>query len=216
MVECARIVTEGVHMKKRMCIIGFGRMGKRCLRLFRDGFDIEVISRRDIENELREMGASQSRDAKESLSAADAVFLAVPVEAINLWVEQINQYAREDCLIIDCCTARLAAEKELSKIRRKRFGLPELGVGVTPVLGKPDELISEYLDGKGVRLQPASPEDYDRESTAAGIAHFIGMALDLHLGERERAELENSPAGFYLLQLIEHLKSNSPSTYKEI
>ena len=46
------------------------------------------------------------------------------------------------------------------------------------------------------------------------MAHFIGMALELYLPKEERDRL-SSGAGRFLQQLIEHLKTNSPSTYRE-
>ena len=41
------------------------------------------------------------------------------------------------------------------------------------------------------------------------------MALDLNLTEEERDKLSRAGSGRCLLNLIEHLKTNSPSTYKE-
>ncbi len=38
--------------KKRLCIIGFGRMGKQAVNAFVDQFQVEVISSRDISSEL--------------------------------------------------------------------------------------------------------------------------------------------------------------------
>ena len=77
----------------------------------------------------------------------------------------------------------------------------------------------------GCKLIPRTAEDEDRR-TGPGMAHFIGMALELYLPEEEREKLP-SGAGRFLLQsvygrcpkkgehLIEHLKTNSPSTYRE-
>ena len=48
--------------KSKMCVIGFGRMGKRCAKVFSEGFEVEVISRRDIRSEAGERGATQSDD----------------------------------------------------------------------------------------------------------------------------------------------------------
>ena len=199
--------------KARMCVIGFGRMGKRCAKLFSDGFEVEVISRRDIRTEARERGAEQSVDVTKSLSEADFIFLAVPIEALDAWIPKINDLAKPHSVVMDCCTVRRAANEKLSRIQRRRFGIPALGTQVR-VDGEPDERIQEYLEQRGCRLS-AIDNETPQERPVAGIAHFIGMALDLNLTEDERSAMTGSPACRYLLQSVGHLKSNSPSTYKE-
>ena len=200
--------------KSKMCIIGFGRMGKRCAKLFSDGFQVEVISGRDIRSEAWERGAEQSNNSTKSLSEADFIFLAVPIEALDLWTPRIDKFSKPDCVVIDCCTVRHAANEKLCDVQRKRFGLPELGAPELPVDGEPDKRISDYLEQRGCRLYPINVGDTGRKPVA-GLAHFIGMTLDLNLTADERSRMEKSGACRYLLQLIEHLKSNSPATYKE-
>ena len=201
--------------RPRMCIVGFGRIGKICARLFSPGFDVEIISRRDIQAEALERGARQSEDAAKSLADADYVFLAVPIEALDGWIPQINRLTTPACVVMDCCTVREAANEKLSGVQRRRFGLPEIGGAESPVDGEPDPLIRDYLEAQGCLLCPIESEDPERKPVS-GIAHFIGMALDLHLTAEERIGLERGGAGQCLLKLIEHLKTNSPSTYKEI
>ena len=96
--------------RKRLCIIGFGRMGKQAVNAFADQFQVEVISSRDISSELVDVGVRQSSNNTESLSGADVIFLAIPVWALGKWVSKINEHAKSDCVVIDCCTARLAAK----------------------------------------------------------------------------------------------------------
>ena len=199
--------------RKRLCIIGFGRMGKQAVNAFADQFQIEVISRRDISSELVDVRARQSSNNTESLSEADVIFLAIPIWAFGKWISKINEHAKSDCVVIDCCTARLAADRELSILNRERFGLSHLSPGNIPLFGKADPEISACLKRMGCKLIPRTAEDEDRR-TGPGMAHFIGMALELYLPEEEREKLP-SGAGRFLLQLIEHLKTNSPSTYRE-
>lgn len=196
----------------RMCIVGFGRMGKLCARLFSPGFDVEIISRRNIQAEALERGARQSEDAAKSLANADYVFLAVPIEALDQWIPKINELTKPSRVVMDCCTVRQAANEKLSGVQRRRFGLPEIGGAESPVDGEPDPFIRDYLEAQGCRLYPIAPE----EKPVSGIAHFIGMALDLNLTAEERIRLGRGGAGQCLVRLIEHLKTNSPSTYKEI
>ena len=200
---------------EKMCIIGFGRMGKRAAQLFSRGFDVAVLSARNVEEEARTAGAASADDPGRAISETDFLFLAVPVEVIRLWVDQINEFSREHCVVMDCCTARIAAESELSLVRRQRFGLPELHEGEIPVIGEPDKRISGYLNQQGYTLWPVTPEDYDRRGAVVGTAHFLGIALELALEPAQRILLGESRAGSFLLQLIEHLKCNSPVTYRE-
>lgn len=201
-----------IHL--RMCVIGFGRMGKRCAKLFSDGFLVDILSRRDIRAEAQERGVEQSADERKSLSEADFVLLAVPIEALDIWIPKINAFSRPECVVIDCCTVRQAANEKLSQVQRRRFGMPEVGGTCVPVDGEPDERISEYLLKRGCQVFPMKTEKAHGKPVV-GLAHFIGMVLDLNLTEAERSAMSGSPACRYLLQLIEHLKSNSPSTYKE-
>lgn len=198
----------------RMCIVGFGRMGKACAQVFSPGFDVDIISRRNIQAEARERGARQSEDSRESLREADYVFLAVPIEALDGWVPRINELTKPSCVVVDCCTVRHAANEKLSRVQRHRFGLPEIGANELPVDGEPDPLIRDYLEAQECRLYAIDTEGPERKPVA-GIAHFIGMALDLNLTAEERSRLPRGGAGQCLLKLIEHLKTNSPSTYKE-
>ena len=204
----------GTAARSRMSIVGFGRMGKQAAKLFAEGFDVEVISSRDVRAECAARGATQSDSPDESLAQADFIFLAVPIDVLDLWIPRVNASSRQDCVVVDCCTVRPAAEEKLRRINRRHFGMPELHAPTLVVDGEPHDRISGYLQRKGIGLRPVSPEEL-KGRPVIGLAHFIGMALDLNLTEQDRAALAGSKAGRYLLQLIEHLKSNSASTYRE-
>ena len=130
--------------KKRLCIIGFGRMGKQAVNAFADQFQVEVISSRDISSELADGRARQSSNNTESLSDADVIFLAIPVWALSKWVQKINEHAKSDCVVIDCCTARLAVDKELSILNRRGLDYRILVQAIYP-----------YLEKRIPRYQPA-------------------------------------------------------------
>lgn len=200
--------------KPRMCVVGFGRMGKRCAAVFSKGFSVEVVSRRDIHAEAEERGARQSEDGDRSLAEADYVFLALPIDVLDTWVVKVNRMAKPQCVVMDCCTVREAANEKLSRLQRRHFGLPEIGGTDLPVDGEPDGRIRDYLQSQGARLYPLPTGSPDRKPVA-GLAHFIGMALDLNLTDEERSRMSTGGAGRCLLKLIEHLKTNSPSTYRE-
>ena len=198
----------------RMCVIGFGRMGKRCAKLFSGGFTVDVISQRDIRSEAQDRGAEQSADETESLCEADFVFLAVPIDALDVWIPKVNEFAKPECVVMDCCTVRYAANQKLAQLKRRHFGMLTFGGKRVPVDGEPDERICQYLRERGSdmsRMKAKKPNG----KPVVGLVHFVGMALDLNLTEGYRSAMSGSPACRYVLQLIEHLKSNSPSTYKE-
>lgn len=201
--------------KEKMCIIGFGRMGRRIAEIFSPGFEIMVISNRDIEDEVTASGATLKKDSNNAISEADFIFLAVPVDVIQLWVSRINELSQAHCIVMDCCTARIMAESKLSKIKRERFGIPELGPGEVPVIGKSNKRIADYLEKQGFSLKPETAEEYNRRTAVVGIAHFLGIALDLYIDDSQRAQLEKAKSGSFIMQLIEHLKTNSSSTYRE-
>ena len=191
--------------KENMCVIGWGRMGRNIARLFWPGFQVTVISARDVRQEVEAAGAIFADNEDRAIKAADFVFLAVPVDIIPKWTGKINKFTQSGCVIIDCCTARVAAEEALKEIKRERFGIPELRSGTVPVIGNSHKRIAEYLKSWGCYLQPMTAEEYDRANTSAGLAHFLGMVLDLYLDDSQRSRLKGAKSGSFLLQLIEHL-----------
>lgn len=203
--------SDTITLLPRMTIIGFGRMGKRCAATFSKGFSVDVLSRRDVKQEAKARGVHQSMDVEYSLSSADYVFLAVPIDALEGWIPAINLHTAPSCVVMDCCTVRLAARARLEGLERPHFGLPEIGGVDLPVDGEIDGRIEAYLKAQGARVYPMPPAG----KPVSGIAHFIGMALDLHLEEEDRARLAGGGAGQCLLGLIQHLKTNSPATYRE-
>jgi hypothetical protein len=58
-------------------------------------------------------------------------------------------------------------------------------------------------------------EEYDRSNAVIGVARFLGIALDLTLSREEREELAGVESGSFLTGLIEHLKTNSLTMYRE-
>ncbi len=89
---------------------------------------------------MENLGVKKSENEIKTISEVDFIFLAVPIEILDKLLEKINKFSKENCVIMDCCSSRVAAGKKLRK---------------------------------------------------------------------------GSRAGLFLLDLIHHLKTNSPSTYKE-
>ncbi len=69
--------------KDKMVVIGYGRMGKVALKVFSKGFDIAVISSQRL---LNQPPKSAANDPNSLLSAADYIFLAIPVYILPKWL----------------------------------------------------------------------------------------------------------------------------------
>jgi prephenate dehydrogenase len=198
-----------------MCIIGFGKMGKRAAHIFSRRFTVSIVSSRDIIEEAATSSATQTDNPDEEIARSDFIFLAVPVNVLGSWVPRINRFSQQNCVVMDCCSARTAAEKELSKLQRARFGLPEFSPGATPAIGTPDERIAEFLKAQGCILRPETAQEYDQHHITEGIVQFLGIVLDSYLDEAQRTRLKKSGAGLSFHKLIENMKSNSSTTYRE-
>jgi len=196
--------------RKSMTIVGFGRMGRKFAEIFTSNFDVQVISSRDVKNDVEKLGAKLVQDYEEAIARSDYIFVAVPIYALDKVVERINQFVKPDTTAIDICSAKVAAEEKLSRLKCKHFGIHN-----NAIIGSPDSAIIEYLNNKGYDLQAMTAEEHDKQNSVIGLAHFIGMVLNSYLGSEERATLRKSKAGTFLLQLIEHLRANSPVTYWE-
>jgi prephenate dehydrogenase len=193
-----------------LTIIGFGRMGKKFTEVFAEGFDVQVVSSRDVKTEVERLGAKYVEDFGGAIRSSDYIFIAVPIYALDSVVHHINQYVRPDTVAFDMCSARMVAAKKLQQLRCKHFGIHGGGV-----FGEPDPVILNYLRTRGYTFQAMSAQEHDEANAVVGLAHFIGMVLDSHLEHKDKQEFTQSPAASYLLRLIEHLRRNSPATYWE-
>ena len=133
-------------------------MGKRAAYIFSRKFTVSIISDGDITDEVVPTGAALADNPDEEISRAYFIFLTVPVNEIGFWVSHINDHSLPHCVIIDSCVAGIEAEKELSKIQRKRFTITEFKPGVTPVIGTPDKRIADFLKKQGCILRPKTAQ----------------------------------------------------------
>ncbi|MEE9442644.1 MAG: prephenate dehydrogenase/arogenate dehydrogenase family protein [candidate division Zixibacteria bacterium] len=197
-------------MKSKLIIIGFGKMGKHYAKLFSNAFEVGVISTCNIREEVEQTGARLIDNFETAISSADYLLLSVPINALGNVITKINKYVRPDTIAIDVCSARVAAEKELSRLKCKHFGLHG-----DIVIGTPDEKIIDFLSRGNNEFIYMSPEEHDKHNSIYGLVHFIGLALDDFLTEENKSALAKSPAGMFILNLVAHIKDNSPATYWE-
>lgn len=194
-----------------MTIIGFGKIGKRYTAVFAKGFDVCVSSSRDVVEQTNESGACQVTDFQEAIASSDYIFLAVPIHALDSVISMVNKYVNPNAWAFDMCSARIEAGTKMDLLNCRWFGL-HAGY----VIGDASDEILSYLSEKGNIFVPATAEEHDKQNSIVALIQFIGMAMDSLLSESERQFLKKeSPASTNLLKLIDHLKANSPDTYRE-
>jgi prephenate dehydrogenase len=199
----------------KMTVVGFGKMGKRFAEFFAEGFDVQVISSRNVMAEIQGLGVAFARDFSKAIAETDYIFIAVPIDALDEIVEKINKSVRPETVAMDCCSARIPAEEKLARLRCCRFGLHNLNATTFAVFGSPDPTIVDYVERQGISIHPMTPEEHDAGNSVVALAHFVGMVLDDHLQCNEKSFLADSKAGSHILRLIDHLRANAPVTYKE-
>ena len=191
-----------------MLVIGFGRMGRKFAKVFSERFDVYVASSRNVSDAVAEIGCQQADSYSQAVAAAEYLFIAVPIHALDEVIEQVNSYVRSGAIAFDMCSARVIAGQKMDKLSCSWFGLHAEGV-----FGDADPTIIEFLAEKGYRYRPMSADEHDRRNSINAVAHFIGMTLDEFLSEKDKETF--GPAGANLVKLIDHLRSNAPVTYWE-
>jgi len=201
--------------KLSMTVIGFGPMGKRFTKLFSNDFEVIVSSSRKVSIEVEKLGAKQTNDRQESISKSDFVFLAVPINALSPLVFEINKFSKENTIIIDCCSARILAEKELQKLQRNHFGLHDIKKGEYCVIGNIDTRIESFFRRNEIGIREVSAEEHDQLNAIIGLGHFIGLTIGKHLSQNQLEVLGGIGSGSLLVELSNGLKGNSQTTWEE-
>lgn len=195
--------------KPKITVIGFGKMGQYYAGIFAKGFEVSIVSSRQVDKEAKAIGATRVRSLAPAIRSSQYVFLAVPINALDAIVTRINRYVGADTVVIDTCSARLAAERKLSQLKCRHFGIHG---GV--FTGKADPVILEFLEKHERKYESMSAEEHDR-LTATGLVHFMAIAIDSYLSAGEKQQLKTGTVGPLFMKIIDHIKQNSKTTYKE-
>lgn len=198
-----------------MTIIGYGPMGKRFTELFSKDYYVIVSSSRNVEEKVNTSGAVITNDRPMSISKSDYIFLAVPLNAFSLLIEEINTHKKPDAIVIDCCSARVPAEKTLARLNCQHFGMHDVKSGEYCITGKIDVGMKEFFNKKNICINMVSPEEHDRINAVIGIAHFIGLSIGNFLTKEEKEILSGTGSGSKLMSLVNHLAGNTPTTWHE-
>jgi len=201
--------------KPIMTIIGFGPMGKKLTALFSKAFEVRVSSSGNVKDNVDALGATTVNDLEQCLLESNYIFLAIPIHALPGMIEQINKNARSDSIVIDCCSARLKAEKYLNSLKFQHYGLHELKTGELCVIGDIDDFMRSFFKSQNVRLTALSAEEHDRLNAIIGLGHFIGLSLDKYLTDDQKNILGGIGSGSLLIELMERLSSNTSTTWAE-
>ncbi len=198
-----------------MTIVGFGTMGKRFTQLFAEDFDVRVCSSRDVANEAKELKATMVQNRATSFASSDYIFLSVPLDALNALVERINVNCKDHTIVIDCCSVRVRAEQALSGLRQPHFGVHEIISGEYCVTGDINNEMKNFFSNHNIPIQIMTPEEHDRINAIIGLGHFVGLSLGKFLSSKEKNILSGIGSGSKLINLINHLADNSPTTWRE-
>jgi prephenate dehydrogenase len=203
-------------MRDRMVVIGLGRMGQRFADLFSPRFDVTSLRASTL---LADSEVADS-SAVEHLSRASFVFVAVPVDALSTCVQPILRWTPESAVVLNCCAAQRAATRMLGATERRNVSLLPESRAIAPgeridVVGSLPDTIAEHLIDRGYALAETTADAHDATLAPLGLAHFLALALGAELSDDDRAMLSGAPAGRRMLQLVDHVASNSLTTYQE-
>ncbi|MCX5772436.1 MAG: prephenate dehydrogenase/arogenate dehydrogenase family protein [Candidatus Hydrogenedentes bacterium] len=201
--------------KPIMTIVGFGPMGKRFAHLFSSDMDVRVSSSRNVADEVASVGAVSIGDRGSALASSDYIFLAVPLKALPDLIEEVNAVSRAGVVVIDCCSARVSAEKLLSRLDRRHFGIHDVIKGEYCITGDINEEMTQFFCHHGIKIQCMTAEEHDRINAVIGLGHFIGLSLGQFLGDDEKAILSGMGSGSKVIALANHFAGTSPTTWRE-
>jgi prephenate dehydrogenase len=201
--------------KAIMTIVGFGPMGRRFTRLFADDLDVQVSSSRDVQQEVEELGGRLASDRQSAMAESDYIFLAVPLTALPSLIYEVNENAKPDAVVVDCCSARVPAEEALRELVPRHFGMHDVKNGEYCITGDIDERMVDFLRRHDIAVRQIAPEEHDRINATIGLGHFIGLSLGRFLTDEQKGILSAIGSGSKLMSLVSGLASNTSTTWRE-
>jgi prephenate dehydrogenase len=201
--------------KSIMTIIGFGPMGKRFTRLFSQDLDVRVSSSRNVKQEVTAIGGTIATDLYSAISLSDYIFLAVPLQVLPGLITEVNTYGRDDAVVIDCCSARVPAERILCGLNCRHFGMHDVKGGEFCITGDINTEMTDFFNRNNIATSLMSPEEHDRINAVIGLGHFVGLSLGKFLNSSEKDILSGMGSGSKLMALVNHIAGNSPTTWRE-
>lgn len=174
--------------------IGFGRLGKLIAQKLGQDADLLIYDINDFSKEIKELGATPA--SLEEVCQCPAIIPFVPMSALKDLLEEMTKHIRPDALVIDVCSVKSEPVKWMKAKLPQSVSLlgthPMFGpdsakntlygskIVLCPVRIDPTVLknISAYLEGHGLKVIEATPEDHDKQiAHSLLLTHFIGRTL---------------------------------------
>lgn len=171
--------------KMTVGIIGYGRFGKLLGGILADTFAIRPY----------DAGFSTGHSLQEAASS-DALFLAVPIVALESAIEMIRPFVGPETQILDVCSVKLHAEALLTRHfpsenvlpthpmfgpDAAKGGLKGLPMALCPTAGTRPSLVafwSAFFETQGLDVQIMSCDAHDRITAhSLCLTQFLGRAL---------------------------------------
>ncbi len=204
--------------RKVLALLGYGRLGRFLAPLLQKDFDLRIY---DADPEAQATaGESYRRVTLAEATAAEILLLAVPMCAMEEVCRELAPMLRPGQLVLDTCSVKMHP----MQVMRQSFpagveiigthplfgpdsgrdGLAGLKIVLCPLSDRHVEAVRGYLQGLGLRVLQASPEEHDRAMAETQcLFHLMARAIqemDIHLSEIATPGPEKLFRDFAILQ----------------
>ena len=223
----------------KVAIIGGGKMGRWFTKFFiEEGYSVTVSSRtREKLLALKDEFAVEIAEGNiEAIKGANRVLLCVPLEDLEVVLEEISPHIRSKQIVMDICSIKEIPVNLLHKYVKKGIVLgihPVFGPGaksikgqnivLTPINDKEMKYAMKFgtwLEKKGAKVVITSPKDHDElMSIVLGFPHFLGLVVgETLLNYSSFMEAKEVAGASYklLLTLVEAVASEETSFYSNL
>jgi hypothetical protein len=146
---------------------------------------IIVSSSGNVEEDVITLSAVITSDRPMSISKSDYIFLAVPLNALSVLIDEINIHKKPNAIVIDCCSARVPSEKTLARLNCQHFGMHDVKSREYCITGKIDAGMKDFFK-KNISINIVSPEEHDHIKTAIGIGFYCSFHWQIFNKRRKR------------------------------
>lgn len=165
---------------KKLVIVGFGRFGKLLAELTGDTFEVSVVEMDSDKQKLASAAGYQVVSVKD-ISAADYVFLAVPISALESTIKQMAPYTTSKQVVSDVCSVKVYPARLMQQYlshcqiiaMHPLFGPDSASRGLQGLklvlcqLGANAEHVAfwkGFWRQKGIEVTESTPEEHDKDS----------------------------------------------------
>ena len=182
-------------MKKgTVSVYGYGRFGRLWADILKNDFNVQVYSRRGLQQS--EVAAGIEIVSLEKLYQCEALFYCVAISSLQDVLSQTKHLFREECVYFDTCSVKVVPVRWMKEILPESCGiiathpmfgpdsyysskddLPIVMCNISAVSGLFDEWTT-YFNTKKMHVEIMTPEVHDETvAYSQGITHYIGRVL---------------------------------------